>query len=135
MADISTVRISELPEAQSTKDDDYVVIESGDTTKKASVKTLISSQVPSYKVTFKAADWSDTSPYMQTVSVPGVDYTDDFGTPELVLGGSAATYDARREAYSYISSGSARAGGITLWCEEQKPLVDLTLVFTRRLVQ
>lgn len=86
----------------------------------------------SIRVTFPASGWSSSAPYTQTVAVSGIKSTDNLGAPELELSGNVDTDRGALTALSYVSGGSTSNGGITLFCYDAKPTVNLPIIFTRR---
>ena len=76
-----------------------------------------------------AGKWSDTAPYTQTMSIPGM--TEDWvpGIPTAVLGSSVEVTAllAATEALGCIKMVTSAAGTLTFTAPEEKPGVSLTL--------
>ena len=103
-----------------------VVFESGN-----SLKALEASVQSAQFVTLKleADGWSDTEPYTQTASIPGM--TADWvpGVPVLSLGSSVdvSALLTATEALGCIKMITSAAGTLTFTAPEDKPGVSLTL--------
>ena len=80
-------------------------------------------------VSLTDSDWSDSAPYIQTVSVDGM--TEDWvpGIPTAVLGSDVAVTAllAATEALGCIKMITSAAGTLTFTAPEDKPGVSLTL--------
>lgn len=79
-----------------------------------------------------AANWSSNSPYVQTVSFPGLtqNIRPVYG---LELGGTlnSTTVEAQEKSWGYIDRIASGNGMITLYCYRKKPTVDLVLIAKR----
>lgn len=84
------------------------------------------------QISVPASGWSSSAPYTQEISVSSVTANDDFGSPEIKLSGDADADRTKMVQMSYICGGVTSAGKITLYCYDNKPSVDLTLLLTQR---
>ncbi len=90
------------------------------------LQTNVNSSVAAIKTvktaTLSASGWSSSSPYMQTVAVPGIEAA-DAPIIALYLSGSptAATVKAQKKAFGYLDRAVTGAGNITFYCYEKKP--------------
>ena len=79
-------------------------------------------------VTLPAAGWSETAPYTQTVSTPGITEADN---PVLSLhipdGATAANVKAWNKAFGMVDEGISLNGQSTFRCYNKKPAVDFTV--------
>lgn len=84
------------------------------------------------QISVPTSGWSSSAPYTQEISVSSVTADDDFGSPEIKLSGDADADRTKMVQMSYICGGVTSAGKITLYCYDNKPSVDLTLLLTQR---
>ena len=83
--------------------------------------------VRDYRVTIPASGWSETSPYTQTLSVPGL--TAEIA-PELwfVPPDTAEAREAQRDAAACISLLETGADSLTVTCDEDLPEADVQIL-------
>lgn len=78
--------------------------------------------------TFKAADWSQSAPYIQRVVVQGMTVND---VPIISLhiadGTTSSDAKAQGKAYGYVDRAVSGGGQLALYCYNSKPLVDFTV--------
>lgn len=94
---------------------DTIVVLEGDVEKIKSVKHAV----------FLPSMWSESAPYTQTVSVPGIKESDN---PVISLhigpGTTPAAAKSQSEAYGYVDRGETGDGTLTLYCYNLKPASD-----------
>lgn len=80
-----------------------------------------------FEAVIKAVDWStDSAPYTNSVNVTGVKETDSpHATP--VYSEDAAVALVQEDAWNMISDGKATTNGITFYCFENCPSVDIPI--------
>lgn len=79
-------------------------------------------------VTLPASGWSATTPYVQTVAVPGLTAADN---PMLVRiipeGATPEQVKAYNKAFGMVDDGDTADGQATLKCYNKKPTIDMTV--------
>lgn len=93
---------------------------------------LISNQINGFKsetlLTFTASGWSNSAPYTQTVSFPGLTTSD---TPIYGIRHTgtlnAANVDAQNLAWSVIDRITPGNGAVTAYCYGKKPITTVTI--------
>ena len=83
-----------------------------------------------YSATLSSSDWSSSAPYTQTVSVSGILATDD-PLVDVDMSGATTSDDgnALTDAWTLVGRVTANAGSITAYCYDEKPTVDIPLIF------
>lgn len=80
-----------------------------------------------FTATLSASSWSDTTPFTQTVTVSGIEATDNPIADLDVSGANAQSYDALAEAWACVSRITTDANTITATCFTDKPSTDITV--------
>lgn len=91
-----------------------------------SIKTTVSAS-KFYTATLKAASWSSSAPYRQTVTVSGIKSSDN---PIVDINMSAATNSNSADllgAWMLVGRVATADGKITAYCYEEKPTVDISV--------
>lgn len=78
-------------------------------------------------VTLLANAWSNTAPYTQTVTVPGMTADKDFLAPYVVPTGNESDDLAAQAALSCISGGTTDTDSVTFYCYDEKPTTTITV--------
>ena len=77
--------------------------------------------------TFLAADWSNTVPYTQTVSVKGI--TESLNPRiDVIISDNVVTGKKEEIAFSYLTRVTTGDNILTAYCYETKPDVDLNII-------
>lgn len=80
-------------------------------------------------ISLSASRWSNSVPYAQRISVPGLKITDEPGiypwTPKTLAADATKT---QRKMATLITSGETEDGYITLYCGYKKPTADFQVI-------
>lgn len=92
------------------------------------VEDIVDSLVDEVLLTFLASGWSDTAPYTQTVTFPGMKLTD---VPDYALRLTGTLSDvttaAQELAWGYVDRIAPGEGEVTAYCYRKKPVTSITL--------
>lgn len=77
---------------------------------------------------FLASGWSSSSPYAQTVSVPGISASDNpIVALYIPVNSTPSAAKAAKKAYGSVDGGQTGNGTLTLYCFNKKPETDITV--------
>lgn len=79
-----------------------------------------------WNITVSADNWTDTTPYSQTIAVEGLTVEDE---PNIYLIKSIEpeTRKTEQEAFNKISDARTAENSITIYCDEEKPDITFNL--------
>lgn len=84
-------------------------------------------------INLKAANWTGTGPYRQRVSISTMTSDRNFGPMYVAPTGNQETDAANLEALGCLSRGVTGAGYVDIYCYEQKPEIDFTVLADGRI--
>lgn len=110
--------------------DTYTITFTDETTQTFNVTngiTTVTSSAVNLTGILTADDWSDTAPYIQTVSVIGLT-EDSYPILDLVASSDAETRIKENEEWCYITDAETDENSLTVTCDRFKPTIPLNFV-------
>ena len=98
-----------------------------------SARKLITDTLATISISLKAANWTGTGPYRQRVSISTMTSDRNFGPMYVAPTGNQETDAANLEALGCLSRGVTGAGYVDIYCYEQKPEIDFTVLADGRI--
>lgn len=81
-----------------------------------------------YTATLTASGWSSAKPYMQEISIAGIQSSDTPIVDVSMENATTSNYEALAESWTAVNRIATSNGKITAYCYEDKPTVDLKIL-------